>query len=376
VRILIVGGGTGGHLFPAIALGEAFMTRDPKNQVEFVVTQRPLDSQILGERGFSFQTLKVEGIKGKALAGKLRSMIQLPQALSRSLKIINEFRPEVILGVGGYVSGPMVLAARLRGIPCAIQEQNSIPGITNRLLGKVADRIFLAFEDQGSYFSKRKCRITGNPIRKELQGVSDRKVSLSGPLTVLILGGSQGAHRINQAVVDDLNELGSLKDDLYFIHQTGEKDEKEIALAYQEKGFHHQVRAFISDMVGAYGQADMIIGRAGAMTLSEITAQGKPSLLIPFPFAANNHQEHNVRVLVKAGAAEMILEKEIKPGLLANHIRGWLGDRDKLMAMGKKAGILGRRQAAEEIVEACYQLVEEKKGFKDSRGQGVKGSSE
>ena len=161
-----------------------------------------------------------------------------------------------------------------------------------------------------------------------------------------------------------MDELGSLKDDLYFIHQTGEKDEKEVALAYQEKGFQHQVMAFISDMVGAYGQADMIIGRAGAMTLSEITALGKPSLLIPFPFAANNHQEHNARALVKAGAAEMILEKDLKPGLLAERIRSWLDDRDKLIAMGKKAGALGRRQAAEEIVEACYQLVNEKKGFK------------
>jgi UDP-N-acetylglucosamine--N-acetylmuramyl-(pentapeptide) pyrophosphoryl-undecaprenol N-acetylglucosamine transferase len=360
VRVLIVGGGTGGHLFPAIALAEAFMEKNPNNQVEFVVTQRALDSKLLGERGFSFRTLRVEGIKGKGLGGTLRSMIQLPQAMSRSLKIINELRPEVILGVGGYVSGPMVLAARLKDIPCAIQEQNSIPGITNRLLGKVVDRIFLAFEESEIYFPKSKCRISGNPIRKELQRDVDRRVSLSGPLTVLIMGGSQGAHRINQAVVDDLDELESLKEALYFIHQTGERDEKTIALAYQEKGFQHDVRAFISDMVGAYGRADMIIGRAGAMTISEITAQSRPSLLIPFPFAANNHQEHNALALVKAGAAEMILEKDLKPGILADHIRGWLADRDQLKAMGQKAGVLGRRRAAEDIVEACYQLVREK----------------
>ena len=160
--------------------------------------------------------------------------------------------------------------------------------------------------------------------------------------------------------------MESLKDALFFIHQTGAKEEKEIARTYQEKGFNHQVRAFFSDMVGAYGQADMIIGRAGAMTISEITALGKPSLLIPFPFAANNHQEHNARTLVKAGAAEMILEKEIEPGLLAEHIKGWLTNRDKLMAMGNKAGTLGRRRAAEEIVESCYQLVNEKKKYKES----------
>jgi UDP-N-acetylglucosamine--N-acetylmuramyl-(pentapeptide) pyrophosphoryl-undecaprenol N-acetylglucosamine transferase len=355
-----VGGGTGGHLFPAIALGEAFMEKDPNNRVEFIVTQRVLDSKVMRERGLSYQTLKMEGIKGKGLGGKLRSVIQLPQAMRRSLKIIKEFRQEVVLGVGGYVSGPMVLAARLKGMPCAIQEQNSIPGITNRLLGKVVDRIFLAFKESESYFPIRKCRTLGNPIRKELQRVLDRRIPLSGPLTVLILGGSQGAHRINQAVVEDLDELGSLKESLYFIHQTGEKDEKEIALAYEEKRFKHQVKAFISNMVRAYEQADLIIGRAGALTISEITALSKPSLLIPFPFAANNHQEHNALALVKAGAAEMILEKDLKPGLLADRLKNWLADRDQLVAMGKKAESLGRRHAAREIVDECYQLVREK----------------
>jgi UDP-N-acetylglucosamine--N-acetylmuramyl-(pentapeptide) pyrophosphoryl-undecaprenol N-acetylglucosamine transferase len=360
VRILIAGGGTGGHLFPAIAMAEAFIKKDPGNQVRFVVTRRPLDAQVLGERGYSFRVLNVEGIKGKGAVGKMQSMTLLPRAFKESLKMIEEIRPEVVLGVGGYVTGPVVFAAWWKDIPCAIQEQNSIPGMTNRILGKVVDRIFLAFDDQGSFFSKKKSRLTGNPIRKGLIAASSPRVSNAGPLTIMILGGSQGAHRINQAVVNDLDELVSLKDALYFIHQTGEKDEKEMAQVYQEKGFHYQVRTFISDMAVAYEQADMIIGRAGAMTLSEITALGKPSFLIPFPFAANNHQEHNARALVKAGAAEMILENELKPGLLAGRIRTWVDDREKLTVMGKKAESLGRRQAAEEIVEECYQLVREK----------------
>jgi UDP-N-acetylglucosamine--N-acetylmuramyl-(pentapeptide) pyrophosphoryl-undecaprenol N-acetylglucosamine transferase len=373
VRVLIVGGGTGGHLFPAIALAESFIKRFRENRVQFVVTQRALDSQILSGRGFSFQPLKVEGIKGKGMAGKIRSLFQLPLSFVRALNIIGEFRPDLVLGVGGYVSGPVVLAARWKGLPCAIQEQNSIPGITNRLLGKVVNRVFCAFKESESYFSKRKVRITGNPIRKELAKVSQRRVPSSGPLTLLILGGSQGAHRINQAFLDALDGLAPFKNDLSIIHQTGEKDEKEVALAYGEKGFTCLVMAFISDMVWAYQQADMVIGRAGAMTLSEITALGKPSLLIPLPFAANNHQEHNARALVQAGAAEMILERDLGPDFLANRISNWLTDREQLSQMGKKAGSLGRWQAAEEIVEFCYQMVNAKK---DSRIQGGKDSSE
>lgn len=366
MRVLIAGGGTGGHLFPAIALAEAFMKRSGENQVRFVTTQRVLDSQLLAERGFSFMPLKMEGIKGKGLAGKLSSLYQLPGAFSRSIKIIREYRPEMVLGVGGYVSGPMVLAAWWKKIPCAVQEQNSVPGVTNQLLGRVVDRVFLAFKESGSYFPKRKIRITGNPIRQELKKVAHREVPHAGPLTLLILGGSQGAHRINQVVRDSLEGLLPLKNELYFIHQTGEKDEAEVARAYQEKGFRHRVTAFISDMAWAYGQADMIIGRAGAMTITEITALGKPSLLIPFPFAANNHQEHNARSLVMAGAAEMILEKDLSPGLLADRLRHWLAHREKLTQMGIKAKTMGRWQAAEEIIEACYQMVNVKKEFKGS----------
>ncbi len=365
MRILIVGGGTGGHLFPAVAMAEAFMRKSEDNQVQFVTTQRALDAKVLGERGFSFRVLPMEGIKGKGLTAKLNSLAGLPRAFRQSLKILREYRPEMVLGVGGYVSGPVVLAAWWKGIPCTIQEQNSIPGVTNRILGVVVDRIFGAFQESGAYFPKRKLQITGNPIRQELRNVPDRQVHLSGPLTLLILGGSQGAHRINQVVMDSLEGLLPFKNELYFIHQTGEKDEKEVARTYQGKGFKHRVLPFISDMPWAYGQADMIIGRAGAMTLSEITALGKPSLLVPFPFAANNHQEHNARSLKNAGAAEMILEKDLNPGLLTDRIRNWLVHREQLVEMGGKAKAIGRWQAAEEIAEACHQIVYDRKGLKE-----------
>lgn len=357
MRILIAGGGTGGHLFPAIALAEAFTNKDRENQIRFIVTERALDSQILTDRGFSFQPLKVEGIKGKGIVGMIGALGKLPFSFIASLRLIKEYGPALVLGVGGYVSGPMVLAARWKGLPCAIQEQNSVPGITNRLLGKVVQRIFCAFKESEAYFPGGKVCLTGNPIRRELGEVLERPVPASGPLTILILGGSQGAHRINQAVIEALEGLTDLKDSLVFIHQTGRKDEQEVARTYREQGFQHQVRAFITDMVWAYQAADLIIGRAGAMTITEITALGKPSLLIPFPFAANNHQEHNARALVQAGAADMILERDLTPEILAQRIGSWVTDREPLSQMGSRAKALGHWQAAEEIVDSCYELI-------------------
>lgn len=360
MRVLIAGGGTGGHLFPAVALAEAFIKKDPENRVQFVVTERPLDSRVLGERGYPFQTLRMEGIKGRGLAGKLHALLRLPRVWGRSLEILKLFAPDLVLGVGGYVSGPVVLAAWWKGLPCAVQEQNSIPGLTNRWLGHVVDRVFGAFKENEAFFAKKKLRITGNPLRQELTALAKEKESPSAPLTLLIVGGSQGAHRLNTTVSEALAALAPWKRELHFIHQTGEKDEKTVAEAYAQQGFTCQVRPFISDMVQAYGQADVIISRAGAMSVSEITALGKPSLLIPFPYAANNHQEHNARSLVNAGAAEMILEKDLSPTLLAEHIRGWLEHREQLKEMGRHAQGLSRPAAAEEIVALCYELVQEK----------------
>jgi UDP-N-acetylglucosamine--N-acetylmuramyl-(pentapeptide) pyrophosphoryl-undecaprenol N-acetylglucosamine transferase len=361
VRVLIAGGGTGGHLFPAIAMAEAFKKKDSATEIQFVVTIRPLDSRVLTERGYPFKTLKMEGIKGKGIAGKIRTLFRLPRVMTQSQNIIKTFSPDLVLGVGGYVSGPVVLAAWWKGLPCAVQEQNSIPGLTNRWLGKVVDRVFGAFRENEAYFPKGKLRITGNPLRQEMKGLPKENGSPLKPLTLLIIGGSQGAHRINQTVIEALDALIPWRGDLHFIHQTGEKDEKAVVLAYRQKGFDGQVRPFISDMVQVYRQADGVISRAGAMSVTEIMGMGKPSLLIPFPYAANNHQESNARALVRAGAAEMVLEKDLTPALLADRIRGWLGNRERLMEMGRKAGELAHPGAAEAIVKECYQMVAEKK---------------
>lgn len=356
MRLLIVGGGTGGHLFPAVAVAEAWEDHGPDYRVTFVVTRRPLDARVMQDQGYPYRVLEVEGLKGKGLTGIWRSLTLLPKAFGEAWRILEETKPQVVLGVGGYVTGPLVLAAWWKGIPCAVQEQNAIPGLTNRLLGRVVDRVFLAFPDRQQYFSPKKVRLTGNPIRKELFREYREEEDRSRPFTLLILGGSQGAHRINQVVIEALEGLRDLKEEIFFIHQTGESDEEEVARAYRETGIPHRVQAFIADMAQVYAKARMIVARAGAMTVSEITALGKPSLLVPFPYAANNHQEHNARFLVEAGAAEMVREGDFTPSLLRERIRSWLDQPERLAEMGKRAVALGKREAAEEIVAECLRL--------------------
>ena len=360
MKVLIAGGGTGGHLFPGIAIAETFMARDPENRVRFISTRRAIDQQVLPFRGFPSQTIEAEGIKGRGLIGKIKALSKLPGALRQSCRIIREYQPHLVLGVGGYVSGPVVLVGRLKGVPTAIQEQNSIPGLTNRILALLVDRIYYSFEKSREYFPARKSLWTGNPVRRELKQALEGHSSPKTSFTVLVLGGSQGAHRLNQLVTEALDFLEALKKDLYFIHQTGTKDEDWVRQSYLEKGFHHQVLAFISDMIWAYSQADMLICRSGATTLAEVTALGKASLLIPFPFATNNHQEENALSLVRQGAAEMISEKDLTAAGLAAVIQEWRDDPEHRADLAARAKILGRWQAAEEIVESCTRLVRRK----------------
>ncbi len=357
MKVLIAGGGTGGHLFPGIAIAETFMAQDPENQVHFVSTRRAIDQQVLPSWGFPSQTIEAEGIKGRGVLGQLKALFKIPGALKESWRILQEFQPHLIIGVGGYVSGPVVLAGRLKGIPTAIQEQNSIPGLTNRILALLVDRIYYSFEKSREYFPARKSLWTGNPVRRELKRVLEEPSSPQAPMTILVLGGSLGAHRLNQLVTEALDFLVELNKDLSFIHQTGTKDEDWVREAYLKKGFQHQVLAFISDMVWAYGRADMLICRSGATTLAEITALGKASFLIPFPFATNNHQEENARALVLRGAAEMVPEKELTGAGLAAVIQKWRNDPEHRADLAAQAKTLGRWQAAEEIVENAIQLV-------------------
>lgn len=355
MKMVIAGGGTGGHLFPGVAIAEEFLKRDKENSVLFIGTERGLEARVLKDLGFELRFITIEGVKGRGLRS-LTALMKIPQSLVQSFGIIRAFSPDVVIGVGGYASGPAVMAACLMGIKTAIAEQNALPGVTNRILAKFVRRIFVSFKESLKWMPPEKTVVSGNPIRSRFfeTGTDGRKED--GRFTVLIFGGSQGAHRINEAVKEALPYLEKLRDRLRFIHQTGEKDVGDVERAYRGQEMDAGVSPFIRDMASAYRTADLLICRAGATSIAEITACGKAAVFIPFPFAVNDHQTGNARVLVEAGAAEMIAEKDLDGAKLAGVIGKLSADPARLKAMEEKSRSLGNPRAAADIVDACMEM--------------------
>jgi UDP-N-acetylglucosamine--N-acetylmuramyl-(pentapeptide) pyrophosphoryl-undecaprenol N-acetylglucosamine transferase len=356
MRMIIAGGGTGGHLFPGVAVAEEFLKRDKDNRVLFIGTERGLESRVLSDLGFELRTIRIEGVKGRGFKS-LAVLFKIPRSIVQSVRIIRSFSPDLVLGVGGYASGPAVLAAYLMGRKTAIAEQNALPGVTNRILSRFVVRIFASFAESLQWLPPKKTIVTGNPIRTGFaEGCGDRKKN-GEPFTVLIFGGSQGAHRINEAVMEALPGLEELRGRVRFLHQTGEKDARNVEQTYRERGMDAEVFPFIRDMASAYRSADLLICRAGATSIAEITACGKAAVFIPFPFAVNDHQTENARVLVEAGAAEMIPEKDMDGTKLAEVIKRLSTDPGRLRRMEEKSRSLGNPRAASDIVEACIEIV-------------------
>ncbi len=353
MKMIIAGGGTGGHLFPGIAIAEELLKRNPANQTLFIGTDRGLEKRILDQFGFPLATLKVEGIKGKGALGALKSILKIPGGLLNSFRIISTFRPNFVVGVGGYASGPAVLAARLMGIKTFIAEQNAFPGLTNRILGHFACCIFITFADSKRWFPEGKTIVTGNPVRTTFISGKDGGITENKPFTMLVFGGSQGAHAINSAVIASLSHLVHLKDNIRFIHQTGDDELHKVEATYRKEGFKAKVYPFITEMAAAYRNADLLLCRAGATSLAEITAMGKASVLIPFPFAAADHQTKNAIAMANAGAAMMIPESELDGFRLASVIEDLYLHREKIKKMEIASASLGRINAAEVIVDAC-----------------------
>jgi UDP-N-acetylglucosamine--N-acetylmuramyl-(pentapeptide) pyrophosphoryl-undecaprenol N-acetylglucosamine transferase len=353
MRVIFAGGGTGGHLFPGLAVAREFQRRAAATEILFVGTEQGIEFRVLPKEGFKLATLTVKGLKGRGLRGVFDALYGVPASLLRSRAIIRRFRPDCIVGLGGYASGPLLLAGRLARIRCAIMEQNLRPGFTNKLLARWVDRVFTAYRESVNYFPRARVVETGNPVRwQKLPEVAKR-----AKFSLLVFGGSAGARRINFAVAAALKQLTDLKAELFVTHQTGSADFAAIKEAYAALPFEAEVTPFIDQMDRAYAQADLVLCRAGATTVAELTAFGKAAILVPYPYAIYDHQRGNAQALRDRGAADMILDQELTGEILAERIRSYLSDRERIDKMAAAARSMGRPDAAARIVDECYALV-------------------
>lgn len=355
MRLIIAGGGTGGHLFPGIAVAEEFLDREPGNQVLFVGTERGIEARVLPRLGYRLECIAATGMRRVGFFRRIKGMGLLLAGYRQSERIVREFSPDFVLGVGGYSSGPLVLAARRQGRCCFIHEQNAHPGLTNRLLAHLAARVFISIEESMKYLPAGKCRLTGNPLRKLIvEGARQCRArgDDDGTFSLLVFGGSAGAHRINMAMTEALPHLAGLMDRLVITHQTGENDLVQVREAYERAGIQADVVPFIDDMAGAYGGADLVVCRAGATTIAEVTACGKACIFIPYPYAVDDHQRKNAEALLEKDAGFMILDRELSGEALAGMIDGLARDPGLLENVGRNAAALGRPYAAREIVDA------------------------
>ncbi len=360
MKLLIAGGGTGGHLFPGIAVAEEFTSMGDSNEVLFVGTKSGLEGKILPEYGWPVSFVMAEGIKGKGFFKTVKGLFKMLLGSLQSIGIIRKFRPSTVLGVGGYAAVPAVIAGKLLGVSSAIHEQNAMPGLSNRLLGRLVNRVFLTYPESERFFPAEKVRVTGNPVRKSiLQSFAEtgKSVDSGKKFTLFIFGGSQGARRINDVLMEIFfnSELAGIEN-LKVIHQTGDADFESVKKCYEEMNIEAEVYPFIKDMASIYLEADLIICRAGATTIAELLAAGKPAILIPYPYAADDHQRLNGEALVKKGAATMILEKDFTSERLSGEILRLFDDRKLLKEMSQKTVALARPDAAARICEEMRNL--------------------
>jgi UDP-N-acetylglucosamine--N-acetylmuramyl-(pentapeptide) pyrophosphoryl-undecaprenol N-acetylglucosamine transferase len=360
VRVIISGGGTGGHLFPGIAVGRELKKRCSKVSILFITGKREMEHKIISEAGFGFKSIDVEGLMGKRLLGLTKTFYKVILASAQSFFIIKDFRPQLVFGLGGYTSGPVCLMALLFRVPTVLHEQNSLPGLTNRILSPFVKRVFISFEETRRYLRRGKLFLSGNPIRMELlQPIKQPRIDKR--FVILVMGGSQGAKRLNDAVISMIKELKEQDAVPFLIHQTGKADLKRVVREYEMLGIDVEVSAFIEDMRSAYSRADLIICRAGATTVAELAALGKPSILIPYPYASHGHQEINAMTLVKVGGADIILERYLDSKALTDKVFRYMKNRNELKKMSEIAFRTAKRKAREVITEELLKIVNMRK---------------
>jgi UDP-N-acetylglucosamine--N-acetylmuramyl-(pentapeptide) pyrophosphoryl-undecaprenol N-acetylglucosamine transferase len=354
-RIVIAGGGTGGHLFPGIAVARELTRRVPGIVVSFAGTARGIERTVVPREGFELDLLRSAGLKGMSPASLARGLGLLPASAIDAWRIVSRRRPQLVIGVGGYSSGPVVLLAALRRIPTLLLEQNAVPGFTNRMLAPFVGAAAVTFEATLAYFGRRGF-VSGNPVRPEF--FEPIPAGAGAPPRVLIFGGSQGAHAINMAMVEAAPRLASHAGGLAITHQTGERDVDRVRDAYRRAGLEARVEPFLYAMDREMKAADLVICRAGATTLAELTAAGRPSVLVPLPTAADDHQRKNAQVLADAGAAELLEQAQMTGERLAAAIVGLAADGSRRAAMSAAARRLARPDAAKAIVDRALALVE------------------
>ena len=355
-RVIISGGGTAGHIYPALSLGNKLIRQNIK--ITFVGTTRKLEQSIMKHYGANFIPLKIEGLKGKGFL-IIKSLFILPYSLVKSLMIVIQIKPSLVIGMGGYSSGPVVLISSLMGIPSLIMEQNLRPGLTNRLLIPFVQKAVVSFKKSLPEF-KGKGEFLGNPVREEFYSLKPKKREEC--LAVLIFGGSQGSHFLNKKIAESLPLLKKLKDKLHIFHQTGEKDLNWVKENYERYGFKNQeVSDFYFDMHKYFEKSDLIVCRAGATTIAELIAAQKPSLLVPFSQSTENHQYLNARELERIKGAQIILEKDFTPQRFLSKINCFIENKNELSHMEKNLKKLKKENPVEKITELCLELMKKNK---------------
>jgi UDP-N-acetylglucosamine--N-acetylmuramyl-(pentapeptide) pyrophosphoryl-undecaprenol N-acetylglucosamine transferase len=358
MRVLIAAGGTGGHIYPGIAVAKEVMRRDASSVVRFVGTARGLETRLVPQAGFELSLIESAGLKNVGAAGKLKGLLLLPKSFFAARRLIKEFRPDMVVGIGGYVSGPVLLTAALLRVATLVLEPNALPGFTNRRLARFVDAAAVTFEEALKFFHGKGV-VIGNPVRREFFEIP-KKARDAARFSLLVFGGSQGARAINDAMLAALPQLENHKGAFRIIHQTGESDFERVRAGYDAAGWGEraEVRKYIDDMVARFAASDLVICRAGATTTAELIAAGKASLMIPFPFAADDHQRKNAEALERAGASRMVLQQDATGERLAREISALVENPERVTQMEEAARKLARGDAAVAAVDLIEKLLE------------------
>jgi UDP-N-acetylglucosamine--N-acetylmuramyl-(pentapeptide) pyrophosphoryl-undecaprenol N-acetylglucosamine transferase len=353
MKVIIAGGGTGGHLFPAVAVGEALMGERPGVEVLFVGTTAGLEARWMPRSGLRYELLEVHGLRGHTMVERLRAMVEFAAALRRARALLRSFGPDLVLGAGGYASAPMAMAAIVARTPLVLMEENTRPGLSNRMLWRFAKKVCVGFDEAVPFFSPSKVAVTGNPARFAIQPSPLRP---HDPLQILVLGGSSGAHRLNEGIINALKKSRESVIKIALTHQSGEADVGLVKAGYAALGCPARVTPFIDDMASALAAADLVVARAGAMTVSEVALAGRPAIFVPYPFHRDRQQELNARVLERRGAAIIVRDDEQLGDNLAAAIAELAADPARLIRMAEAARSAAKPGAARAIAQMCFEL--------------------